>query len=82
MQSTTRQNTRSKIMVKHEVALQRAVLIFIISGIVFMLLPGTFPGVWNLISLSAEDALESSDQHGIVCHPAADQTSRASPPHS
>src|SRR5215469_12742868 len=33
---------------------QRLVTAFIVSGLVFMLLPGTFLGVWNLIGISEQ----------------------------
>lgn len=31
---------------------QRLIIVYVVSGLFFMLLPGTFLGVWNLISLS------------------------------
>jgi uncharacterized protein involved in response to NO len=67
MQSTTRENPRPKT-VEHELQLQRAVLAFIISGIVFMLLPGTFLGVWNLISISNRHQFESLSPAWIQAH--------------
>ena len=36
----------------HEMALQRAVTVWIVTGLLFMLLPGTFLGAWNLIEIS------------------------------
>ena len=36
----------------HEAALQRAVTAWIVTGLFFMLLPGTFLGAWNLIAIS------------------------------
>jgi hypothetical protein len=36
--------------------LQKLVRAYILAGLVFMLLPGTFLGVWNLMSLSADRA--------------------------
>jgi hypothetical protein len=35
-----------------ELALQRILMLWILTGLVFMLLPGTFMGVWNLISIT------------------------------
>lgn len=43
---------------EHEAALQRCLTVWIVTGLLFMLLPGTFLGAWNLISIS--------DQHGAV----------------
>ena len=40
-----------------ESALQRLVTVYVITGLVFMLLPGTFLGVWNLVSISGRHAL-------------------------
>lgn len=37
-----------------ELALQRAVLAWILCGLAFMLLPGTFLGVWNLIAITGQ----------------------------
>jgi hypothetical protein len=36
----------------HELALQRVLMVWILTGLAFMLLPGTFLGVWNLIAIS------------------------------
>ncbi len=43
---------------EHEAALQRCVTVWIVTGLLFMLLPGTFLGAWNLIAIS--------DQHGAA----------------
>ena len=40
-----------------ESALQRLVTVYIVTGLLFMLLPGTFLGVWNLIFISSRHAL-------------------------
>jgi hypothetical protein len=37
-----------------EVGLSRLLVAYISTGVVFMLLPGTFLGVWNLISISSK----------------------------
>ena len=42
-----------------ESQLQRALIAYIVSGLLFMLLPGTFLGVWNLISISNQHHLEA-----------------------
>jgi hypothetical protein len=36
----------------HEIRLQRAVTVWIVTGLLFMLLPGTYLGAWNLIEIS------------------------------
>lgn len=38
---------------------QWLVTAFIASGMIFMLLPGTFFGVWNLIGISRQHTLEN-----------------------
>ena len=45
-------------LVEREVKLQRLVTVYIVTGLLFMLLPGTFLGVWNLISISGRQSLE------------------------
>ena len=40
-----------------ESALQRLVTVYIVTGLLFMLLPGTFLGVWNLIFISSRHEL-------------------------
>src|ERR1051326_2862185 len=62
------QQTSRPTAVHHELQLQRAVIAFIITGIVFMLLPGTFLGVWNLISISNRHQLESLSPAWIQAH--------------
>src|SRR5450759_1032309 len=39
-----------------EVGLSRLLVVYISTGLAFMLLPGTFLGVWNLISISSKQA--------------------------
>ncbi len=43
----------ANLLVKREAGLQRLVTAYITAGLLFMLLPGTFLGVWNLLSISA-----------------------------
>jgi hypothetical protein len=45
-----------------EESAQRLMMAYALAGLFFMLLPGTFLGVWNLLSIS--------DQHGAVVSPA------------
>lgn len=47
---------------------QRVVTAFIISGLIFMLLPGSFLGVWNLISISQGHRAESISQAWLQAH--------------
>ncbi len=48
--------------------LQRAVMLYIITGIVFMLLPGTFLGVWNLVSISSNHTAASLSPAWLQAH--------------
>jgi hypothetical protein len=41
----------TKTAIETEMALQRMVTIYVVAGLLFLLLPGTFLGVWNLISI-------------------------------
>jgi uncharacterized protein involved in response to NO len=47
---------------------QRVVTAFISSGLIFMLLPGSFLGVWNLISISQGHRAESISQAWLQAH--------------
>ena len=38
--------------VQSEIALQKIVAAYIVTGLLFLVLPGTFLGVWNLVSIS------------------------------
>src|SRR5215469_13896514 len=51
-----------------ELRLQKALLAYVVSGLFFMLLPGTFLGVWNLISISSRQALESLSPSWLQAH--------------
>lgn len=55
-------------MVEREKALQRLVTTFICTGLVFLLLPGTFLGVWNLIAISDHRSLHSLSAAWIEAH--------------
>jgi uncharacterized protein involved in response to NO len=50
-------------LVEREAKLQTLVTVYITTGLVFLLLPGTFLGVWNLLSISAH--------HSVAMLPAA-----------
>ncbi len=47
---------------------QRLVTAFIASGMLFMLLPGTFLGVWNLIGISQQHTLSSLSPAWLQAH--------------
>jgi uncharacterized protein involved in response to NO len=47
---------------------QRIVIAFIASGMLFMLLPGTFLGVWNLIGISQQHASGSISSTWLQAH--------------
>ncbi len=51
-----------------EARLSRLLVLYIATGIVFMLLPGTFLGVWNLISISSRHAALSVSPAWIQAH--------------
>jgi hypothetical protein len=51
-----------------ELQLSRLLVFFISGGLLFMLLPGTFLGVWNLISISGRRAAESIAPAWIQAH--------------
>jgi uncharacterized protein involved in response to NO len=51
-----------------EQALSRLLMTYIVTGLLFMLLPGTFLGVWNLIKISGREAVESISPAWIQAH--------------
>jgi uncharacterized protein involved in response to NO len=53
---------------ERERALSRIVMLFIGTGLAFMLLPGTFLGVWNLLSISNKHAAASISAAWIQAH--------------
>jgi uncharacterized protein involved in response to NO len=50
--STSAPDARTAEIRAHELSLQRLLTVFIATGLFFLLLPGTFLGVWNLIAIS------------------------------
>lgn len=64
------QDTQSLMQraIARERALSRMLMTYIMTGIVFMLLPGTFLGVWNLISISRLQAAEAIAPGWIQAH--------------
>jgi uncharacterized protein involved in response to NO len=51
-----------------EIALSRLVMAYISAGIVFLLLPGTFLGVWNLIQISGRASVAAISPVWIQAH--------------
>ncbi len=51
-----------------EQKLSRLLIFYISGGLLFMLLPGTFLGVWNLISISAQRTAGSVSPAWIQAH--------------
>lgn len=51
-----------------ELRSQRLVTTFIVSGMLFMLLPGTFLGVWNLIGISQQHTLSHLSPAWLQAH--------------
>jgi uncharacterized protein involved in response to NO len=54
--------------IAREQSLSLLLMTYIITGLVFMLLPGTFLGVWNLIKISSREAAESISPAWIQAH--------------
>lgn len=53
---------------EREAALSRLLMAYISSGLAFMLLPGTFLGVWNLIQISGRESVSSVSPAWIQAH--------------
>src|SRR5574340_1037245 len=51
-----------------ETALSRILMAFISSGMVFMLFPGTFLGVWNLLQISGRQSVEMVSPAWLQAH--------------
>jgi uncharacterized protein involved in response to NO len=51
-----------------ETSLSRLLMLYIATGLVFMLLPGTFLGVWNLLAISSRHAPNSVSAGWIQAH--------------
>ena len=54
--------------IAREQSLSRLLMTYIIMGLIFMLLPGTFLGVWNLIKISSHEAVNSVSPAWIQAH--------------
>jgi hypothetical protein len=51
-----------------ELTLQRMLLIWICTGLAFLLLPGTFLGVWNLVAIAGAHTAAQTDPAWIQAH--------------
>jgi uncharacterized protein involved in response to NO len=51
-----------------EIALQRMVTVYVVTGLLFLVLPGTFLGVWNLVSISGRHSLAGLSQAWLQAH--------------
>ena len=66
-----RQASREQAMAairEREEALSRLLMAFISSGLFFMLFPGTFLGVWNLLQISGRESVASISAAWIQAH--------------
>jgi len=57
-----------RVAAAREIALARLLVLYIGTGLFFMLLPGTFLGVWNLIAISSRQAANSVSPAWIQAH--------------
>ncbi len=56
------------ITAARETTLSRLLMLYISTGLLFMLLPGTFLGVWNLLAISSHRAADSVSGAWIQAH--------------
>jgi hypothetical protein len=56
------------ITAARETTLSRLLMLYISTGLIFMLLPGTFLGVWNLLAMSSHRAADSVSPAWIQAH--------------
>jgi hypothetical protein len=55
-------------MAAHETRLSRLLMTYIVTGLAFMLFPGTFLGVWNLLAISSHRAPGSVSAAWVQAH--------------
>jgi hypothetical protein len=58
----------TKSAAETEIALQRMVTVYVVTGLVFLVLPGTFLGVWNLVSISGRHSITALSQAWLQAH--------------
>jgi len=68
VEAASQLNDRAASRVERERQLQRLVIVYILAGLVFMLLPGTFLGVWNLLSISANHTVDTLSPAWLQAH--------------
>jgi hypothetical protein len=68
MQTGTPVEPAAQQAISREKALQKLVTAFIATGLLFLVLPGTFLGVWNLIAISDRHAVHSLAASWIQAH--------------
>ncbi len=56
------------ITAARETTLSRLLMLYVSTGLLFMLLPGTFLGVWNLLAISSHRAADSVSRAWIQAH--------------
>lgn len=56
------------LAIAREASLSRLLMVFISSGLIFMLLPGTFLGVWNLMQISGRESAASVSPAWLQAH--------------
>jgi hypothetical protein len=57
-----------EITAVRELRLSRLLIAYIAMGLFFMLLPGTFLGVWNLLAISSHRSIETVSPTWIQAH--------------
>ncbi len=67
-QSDEQVQVKTAAIREREAALSRIVMLFIGTGLAFMLMPGTFFGVWNLLSISNKHMADSISAAWIQAH--------------
>ncbi len=67
-ESKSAEPSTSQQIVERESKLQTLVTVYITTGLVFLLLPGTFLGVWNLLSISAHHTVAMLPAAWIQAH--------------
>jgi len=57
-----------EIIRKREEALSRILMAFVTTGLLFMVFPGTFLGVWNLLQISGKESVASISPAWLQAH--------------
>ena len=57
-----------RIAQARETSLSRLLMVYVTSGLAFMLLPGTFLGVWNLLQISGNESASSVSPTWLQAH--------------